>query len=104
MVYLGSDGYFEMRTNCTTTPVRRGNFDGVGWSRDNHDLNSETEDESTDDELWQCHSAGDDDGADDNNPCANEHALATAEPVGDNSTEWCRDDGTAVDTMSRVSC
>lgn len=92
-----------MHTDCATTPVRRGDFDGVGWSRHNHDLNSETEDEATDDELCQCHSAGDDNGTNDDNPCTDEHTLATTELVGDDSTEWCGDDRAAVDKMTLVS-
>jgi hypothetical protein len=74
--------------------VRWRDFDGVSWGRDHHDLDSHTENKATDNELCQCHATSNYNGTDDDNPCADEHALATSKLVGNNSTERGSDDRT----------
>lgn len=91
----------EALTNSTATPMRRCNFDGICWSRDDHDLDTQTKNKPTDDELWKSHASRDDDGADDDDPSTNEHALAAAEFVRNDGTEGRCDNRTTADRTRR---
>lgn len=84
----------KILTDGTTTPVRRRNFNGIGRSGHDHDLNAETEDKSTDNELWQCHRSTNNDRPDNNDPSSNKHTLATTKSVGNDSADGGADNGT----------
>jgi hypothetical protein len=81
-------------TDGTTAPMRRSDFNGISRGRDDHNLDSQTKNEPADNKLWKCHTASDDDRSNDNNTGTNEHALATAELVGNDGTERSCDDRT----------
>lgn len=83
-----------VETSATPTPVRRGDFDRVSRSSDGHDRNTETKDEAANDELSELGRGSNDDSADDNNNTTAEHALLTAETIGEDSSEGSANHGT----------
>jgi hypothetical protein len=79
--------------------VGRRNLNSVSGGRHNHDLDTETKNQTTDVELGEMIGSRDNDGTDDDDPGTHEHTLATTEPVGKNGTKRGRGDGT---TASRI--
>lgn len=88
------------RTNCTSTPVGRRDLSCVGRRRHDHDLDTETKHEATDDKVSQGVGSGNHNRSDDNDPSSNKHALATAESVGDDGRDGGCDHG-ATDLLAR---
>lgn len=83
-----------VEASATATPVRRGDFDRVGRGSDGHDGDTETKDEAADDELSELGRSSNDDGTDDNDDTATEHALLTAKTIREDSSEGSTNHGT----------
>lgn len=85
----GRDGSSEptavVETGHTTTPLRRADFNAVGRSRGGEDGDTETEDETTSNELVAVVGRGNDGSSDANDPSTNEH-TGTSSPAISNGT------------------
>jgi hypothetical protein len=92
-------------TGAPSSPVGRGNLDRVGGSytsdwhhtasptSNSHDGDSQTENETTDDELRDSLGSRGNDHTDDNDNTTGKHSLSSTVSVGEDSSEGCADHG-----------
>ena len=82
VVHQSSEGQLTVEGRGEpATPLRGSNFGYIGWTRADHEGDTETGNESTDDELVGMSGSGDDCSPDANDQATHEHADTATEAI-----------------------